>query len=132
MLIELRYYCYIHACSGNYLENIFPLYFLSFSDFCVMHRDSGFGTSGRWSCMSGRFFWLSGRYGWFIWMFILLVRTSVFLRPLCGTTSGRHLSYVRTVNPVGLNRILPVPQPIFSLILVHFCRLVHCLCAFYA
>jgi len=35
MLIELRYQCYIHACSGNYLENIFLLFFLSFSYFFV-------------------------------------------------------------------------------------------------
>jgi hypothetical protein len=77
---------------------------------------------------------------------ILVVRTIRLIRPdvhsSCPdervfTTStwhntGRHLSSVRIVNPVGLNRILPAPQPIFSLILVRFCRLVHCLCAFYA
>jgi hypothetical protein len=48
MLIELRYQCYIHACSGNYLGNIFLLFFLSFSDFlceasgwCVSERPEG-------------------------------------------------------------------------------------------
>jgi hypothetical protein len=35
MLIELRYQCYIHACSGNYLGNIF-------SFFCVKRRDGVF------------------------------------------------------------------------------------------
>jgi hypothetical protein len=30
MLIELRYQCYIYACSGNYFGNIFLLFFLDF------------------------------------------------------------------------------------------------------
>jgi len=94
MIIELRYQCFIHVCFGNYLGNIFLLFFLSFSDSCV------------WSVrtvilyMSGRYFWLSGRYDWF-------VQTSMFLWPLRGTTSRHHLSFVRMVNTVGLNRILP-------------------------
>jgi hypothetical protein len=37
----------------------------------------------------------------------------MFLRPLRGTTSGRHLSFVRTVNPIGLNRFLLAPQLTF-------------------
>jgi len=39
MLIELRYQCYIHACSGNYLENIFLLFFRLF---CVKRPDGVF------------------------------------------------------------------------------------------
>jgi len=35
MLIELRYQCYIHACSGNYLGIIFLLYFPLFFRFFV-------------------------------------------------------------------------------------------------
>jgi hypothetical protein len=35
MQIELGYQLFIHACSGNYLANIFLLFFLSFSDFFV-------------------------------------------------------------------------------------------------
>jgi hypothetical protein len=42
------------------------------------------------------------------------------LRPLCGTTSERHLSFVRTVNPVGLNCILPGPARHFSPLLLCF------------
>jgi len=43
MLIELRYQCYIHAYSGNYLGNVFLLFFLSFSDFfCVKRPKSVF------------------------------------------------------------------------------------------
>jgi hypothetical protein len=56
----------------------------------------------------------------------------VFLTPLCGTTSGRLLSSVRTVNPLGLNLVLPVPQPIFSPFFGSFCRLVRLPCDFYA
>jgi hypothetical protein len=39
---------------------------------------------------------------------------------LRGTTSGRHLISVQTVNPVGLNRILPAPHITFSSLLVLF------------
>jgi hypothetical protein len=41
MLLELRYQCFIHACSGNYLGNIFLLFFLSFSDFFCVKRPDG-------------------------------------------------------------------------------------------
>jgi hypothetical protein len=42
MLIELGYQLYIHACSGNYLENIFLLVLLFvffFQIFCVKRPD---------------------------------------------------------------------------------------------
>jgi hypothetical protein len=42
LIIKLRYQCYIHACSGNYLGNILLLFFLSFLDFfflCVKCPD---------------------------------------------------------------------------------------------
>jgi hypothetical protein len=41
MLIELEYQFYIHACSGNYLENIFLLYSSLFQFFCVKCPDDG-------------------------------------------------------------------------------------------
>jgi hypothetical protein len=120
MLIEQRYLCYI-----------FLLFFLSFTDFLCE-------ASGR--CVSGRpggvpispkgFFGCPYDTVESFWTLILLVWTSVFLRPLRGTTSGRHLSYVRKVNPVELNRFLPVPQHTFSPFLVWFCRHVHFLCVF--
>jgi hypothetical protein len=75
MLIELRYQCYIHACSGNYLGNIFLLFCLSFSYFLCE-------ASIRCSCMFGQWFWLSGRCGWLVRSSILLVRTSVFVGSL--------------------------------------------------
>jgi hypothetical protein len=118
------------------LEIIWEILFCSFSSLfqILLCEASGwcFGMSRRCSCMSGRLFWLSGRYGLFVWTFILLVRTSVFLRPLPDTTSGCHLSFVRTVNPVELNRFLPALQPICSPLLIRFCCLVTFLYAFYA
>jgi hypothetical protein len=59
MLIELRYQCYIHVFSGNYLGNISLLLFLSFSDFlceasewCVLGRpdDAPVCSNGDSSC----------------------------------------------------------------------------------
>jgi hypothetical protein len=41
MLIELRYQCYIYACFGNYLGNIFLLFFLSFQICVVKRPDDG-------------------------------------------------------------------------------------------
>jgi hypothetical protein len=118
MLIELGYQFYINACSGNYLENIFLLFFLSFSVFLCE-------VSGRWfGCLDGKIdssghpFSLSG------W--------ACFYDLLSGTTSGRHLSSVRTVNPVGLSRIPPAPQPSHFAFLVLFVALCVFLCAFYA
>jgi hypothetical protein len=43
LLIKLRYQCYIHVCSENYLGNILLLYFLFFIFFCVKRPDSVFG-----------------------------------------------------------------------------------------
>jgi hypothetical protein len=87
MLIELGYQLYIHACSGNYLGNIFLLFFLSFSDFLVKRLDGGFGCPGSKVDLSGRPFSLSGR-----------ACLCDFLR---GTTSGRHLSSVRTMKHIS-------------------------------
>jgi hypothetical protein len=38
MLIELRYQCFIHACSGIYLGNIFLLFFPLFIRFLCLKR----------------------------------------------------------------------------------------------
>jgi hypothetical protein len=51
---------------------------------------------------------------------------------LCGTMSGRHLSFVWMVNPVGLNRFPPGAARHSSPSLCSFCRLVHFPCDFYA
>jgi hypothetical protein len=87
MLIELGYQLYIHACFGNYLGNIFLLFFLSFSNFLVKCSDGKVDSSGRPFSLSGQ---------------------ACLCDLLRGTMSGRHLSSVQTVNPVGLYRIPPV------------------------
>jgi hypothetical protein len=76
MLIELGYQLYIHACSGNYLGNIFLLFFLSFSEFLVKRSDGGSGCPDGKVDSSGRPFSLSGRV--------------CFCDLLRGTTSRRH------------------------------------------
>jgi len=93
MLIELGYQLYIHAYSRNYLGNIFLLFFLSFSIFLVKRPDGGYGCPDGKADSSGRPFSLSER--------------ACLCDLLCGTTSGRHLSSIWTVNPVGLYRIPP-------------------------
>jgi hypothetical protein len=52
---------------------------------------------------------VSSRRSWF------LSERPCFCDLLRGTTSGRQLCSIRTVNPIGLNHFLPVPQPIFLL-----------------
>jgi hypothetical protein len=126
---SVLYTCMLWKLFKKYFSTLFPLFF-QFS--CVKRPDGVFGTSGRWSCMSGRYFWLSGRYSWFVRTFILLVWTSLFLWPLRGITSERHLSSVRTVNPVGLNCILPGAARHFLLSFCVFCHLVRFPCVFYA
>jgi hypothetical protein len=69
MLVELGYQLYIHACSGNYLRNIFLLFFLSFLDFLCEASKRCYGLSrrpgGDFGCLddkvdsSGRPFFLS-------------------------------------------------------------------------
>jgi len=119
MLIELGYQLYIHACYENYLENIFLLFFLSFSDFLEKRPEGGSGCPDSKVDSSGRPFSLSER--------------TCLCDLLCGTTSGRHLSSVRTVNPVGLYRIPPplAPQPSHFIFFGFFCRLVRFFLAFY-
>jgi hypothetical protein len=70
-------------------EIFFLLFFLSFQILLCEASGRCFRTSGRCSCMSERLFWLYGRYGLFVRTFILLVSTSVLLRFLRGTSSGR-------------------------------------------
>jgi hypothetical protein len=84
---------------------------------------------------SRRCFWLSERCGCF-------VPTGVLCNHLRGTTSGRHLCSVRTVNPIGLSRFPPArPTPSFILFFLVFivvlyvfpcflCVLFKCTCPF--
>jgi hypothetical protein len=134
MLIEQRYQCYIHACSGNcfwkYFSALFPLFFRIF--LCEV--------SGRyvWGCLDGYPESPDGYFGcpddtvsssghlWF------LSGQPCFRNRLRGRTSGRYLCSVRTVNPVGLNRFLPAPQLTFWPPFVLFCRLVRFSTTFYA
>jgi hypothetical protein len=118
MLIELGYQLYIHACSGNYLGNIFLLFFLSFSDFLMKRPDGVSGCPDDKVDSSGRLFSLSGR--------------ACLCDLLRGTTSGRHVSSFQTVNLVGLNHFPPSVARHSSLSLCSFCRLGHFPCDFYA
>jgi hypothetical protein len=85
----------------KFLENIFLLFFLSFSYFlceasgwCVLERSNDSpGCPDDTVDSSGRPFFLSKR--------------ACFCDLLRSIPSGRHLSSVQTVNPVGLNRIFP-------------------------
>jgi hypothetical protein len=114
MLVELGYQLYIHACSGNYLENIFLLFFLSFSDFLLKLQDGGSRCPDGKVDSSGRPFSLSRRV--------------CFCDLLRGTTSKCHLSSVWTMNPVGLYRIPPMPQLPHIIFFGFFCRFVLFLC----
>jgi len=89
MPIELRYQCYIHACSKNYLGNIFQLFFLSFFRFfCVKRPDGVLGHPyGDPECSDG----ISGV--WTIQLFRPDAHSS-FLDDCVFTTSTWH--YVRT------------------------------------
>jgi len=113
MLIELGYQLYIHACSGNYLENIFLLFFLSFSDFLVKCPDGGSGCPDGKVDSSRRPFSLSERV--------------CFCDLVHGTTSGHHLSSVRKVNPIGLYGF----SPRAAAALCHFFWLFLSSCAFF-
>jgi hypothetical protein len=125
MLIELRYWLHIHSCSGNYLGNIFLLFLLYFSDFFLCE------VSGRCCGLSRQFSWLFGRFGSFKCPFFLFGQ-AYLCDLLRSTTSRRHLSSVRTVNPVGLNRILPSDVRHFLLSFCFVCRLVLFAYDFYA
>jgi hypothetical protein len=77
----------------------FLLLFLSFSDFFVKRPNGGSGCPDGKVDSSGRQFSLSGR--------------ACFYDLLRGTTSGRNLSSIRTMNLVGLYQHSPpcAPQP---------------------
>jgi hypothetical protein len=97
---------------GQYFSAIFPL----FSVFLVKHPVGGSGCPDDKVNSSGRPFSLSGR--------------ACLCDLLRGTTTERHLSFVRTVNPVGLYRIPPSQQPprfiFFFLFLLSSCALFSC------
>jgi hypothetical protein len=71
--------------------------FYFFSNFLMKRPDSGSGYPDGKVDSSRRSFSLSGR--------------ACLCDLLRGTMSGRRLSFVRTMNPVGLYRIPPTPQP---------------------
>jgi hypothetical protein len=129
MLIKLGYQFFMHVCSGNYLGNIFfSLFQFFFFFFCVKRLDDVSGCPDSKVASSGCPFSMSGR--------------ACICNLLRDTTSGRHLSFVRTMNPVGLYRIPPVPQPLsfhffflcFFFVLCPFpcflCVLLMCTCPF--
>jgi hypothetical protein len=133
MLIELRYQCYIHACSGNYLGNIFLLFFLPFSDFFVWSvRTVCFGTSKRCSCMSGRWFWLSERYCWFIRTSILLVRKGMFLRSPTWHSVRTSLKFHLEGEACKVKSHSPCVVAFSFASFGSFSRVVHLFCDFYA
>jgi hypothetical protein len=107
---------------GKCFSTIFPLLFRFF---CVKRPDGAPSClDGDSSCpddmvySSGCPFFLSGRV--------------CFCDLLRGISSGRYLSSVRKVNPVGLNRILPSAARHFLLSFGSFCHLVHFVYTFYA
>jgi hypothetical protein len=126
--ISALYTCVFWKLFGKYFSALFPL----FQIFCVKRLD---GVTGCPDCPPGcpdgdsgfpddkvdsskRPFFLSWR-----------VCLCDLLR---GITSGRHLSSVRTVNPVGLNRNFPGAAHHFLLSFCLICRLVLFPCDFYA
>jgi hypothetical protein len=101
------------------LEIIWKIFFYSFSYFfCVKHPDGVSGCSDCKVSSSGRPFSLSGR--------------ACLCDLLHGTTSGRHLSSVWTVNPVGLNRFPLGAARHCSPSFCSFCHLVRFPYDFYA
>jgi hypothetical protein len=132
MLIELRYQCYIHACFGNYLGNIFLLFFLSFLEFFV------------WSVWT--VFWDVQTVILYVRTVILVVRTIRLIRSdvhsSCSdervfATSTWH--YVRTSlkfrldgEPCRVKSHSPRAAAYFFASFGSFCRLVHFPCDFYA
>jgi hypothetical protein len=118
MLIELGYQLYIHACFGNYLGNIFLLFFLSFSDFLVKRPDGGSGCSDGNVDLSGRPFSMSGR--------------ACFCDLLRGTTSGRHLSSLPNGEPCRVISLSPPRCSRLMSFFYFFCRLVCFSVFFYA
>jgi len=97
------YTCVLWKLFGKYFFAIFPLFFRFV---CVKRSDDGSGCSDGMVDSFGRSFFLSGR--------------ACFYDLLRGTLSGRQLSSIRTVNPVGLNHILPAQQPSYLPFLVLF------------
>jgi hypothetical protein len=118
MQIELGYHLFIHACSENNLGNIFLLFFLYFQIFFLKRPNSVSGCPDGMVASSRRPFSLFGR--------------ACLYDLLRGTMSGRHLSSVWPVNPVGLNCFPPDAARHSSPSLCSFCRLVHFPCDFYA
>jgi hypothetical protein len=107
-------------------EIFFCFFFFSFFQiFCVKRQDG--------------VFWNVKMVLLFVWTVVLAVRT---VRLICldihsSCPDGHFLQSptwhsVRTVNPVGLNRILPSVTRHFLLSFGSFCRLVHFFCTFYA
>jgi hypothetical protein len=121
------------------LEIVWEIFFCSFSSlfqiFLCEASERCYGLSGWFSWMtrrfsdgdsgcpndtvhsSGRPFFLSGR--------------ACLCNLLRGTTFRRHLSSIRMVNPVGLNRILPGVARHFLLSFCFVCLLVFFPCDFY-
>jgi hypothetical protein len=86
MQIELGYQLFIHACSRNYLKNIFSALFpLFFRFFCVKRLDDVSSCLDSKVASSGRPFPLPSQ--------------ACLCDLLRGTTSGHHLSSVQTVIP---------------------------------
>jgi hypothetical protein len=114
---------------GKYFSTIFPLFFIFFCEKCpdgVLARPDGYLVCLDDDSVCPDDMGVSSGHSWF------LSGRPCFCDLLHGTTSGRHLCSVRTVNLVGLNYFLPTPQPTFLPLLVSFCRLVHFLSVFYA
>jgi hypothetical protein len=97
------YTCVLCKLFGKYFSAILPLFF---SFVCVKRSDDDSGCPDGKVDSSGHPFFLSG------WACFCDLRR--------GTPFGRLLSSVRTVNPVGLNHILPASQPSHSPFLVLF------------
>jgi hypothetical protein len=100
-VISFLYMSVLKIFFGKYFFCSFFLYFLGF--LCEV---------------SGRWFYLSERWGRCVWTFLIQVRTCALVRYLTW-------HYVRTVNPWGLNRIIPCTTRLPHIFSLFCCRFVH-------
>jgi hypothetical protein len=131
--ISMLYTCVLWKNFRKYFSALFPHFFIFFFFFLCVKRPDGVTGCPNDSprcpdCDSGcpDIIVDSSGLPFFLSKWVYLCDL------LRGTASRRHLSSVRTVNPVGLNRILPCTARHFLLSFCFVCHLVLFPCDFYA